>query len=113
MTFDVVKLALQGLKNSQVAPELRDPTTLSHLKLIFNCLNVRSISQLMFCAAILLLFRSLLCVLHITDTSHCLRVCDVEFIGDGMVLKIFSSKCMKRSATPRLIPIAPLECKSY
>lgn len=113
VSSDDVKLALQGLKNIDVGSIPRDPVTLSHLKLMFACVNTAIKLQLMFWAALLLLFRSLLRVSHITESPHCLRVGDVEFVGDGLVLKVYSSKAMKKSKTPRLIPIAPLECRSY
>lgn len=113
VSSDDVKLALLGLKNVEVPSEPKIPVSLSHLKAMYKSLNLKVESHLMFWAAILMLFHSLLRVSHITDTNHCLRVCDVEFVGDGLVLKIFSSKSMKRSCVPRLIPIAPLECKTY
>lgn len=113
VSSDEVKLALQGLKNENVSPDPREPISLSHLKSMFICLNLECESQLMFWASVLLLFRSLLRVSHITDSPHCLRVGDVEFVGEGLVLRIFSSKSMKKSKSPRLIPIAPLECSAY
>lgn len=113
VSSDEVKLALQGLKNDDVLTVPRDPITLSHLKSFYFHLNITVNSQLMFWAALLLLFRSLLRVSHITDSPHYLRVGDVEIVGDGLVLKVFSSKCMKRSYSPRLIPIAPMECKKF
>lgn len=113
VSSDEVKLALLGLKNEVVYSSARDPVTLFHLKAMFSCLNVKNNSQLMFRAAVLLLFRSLLRVSHITDSPHCLRVCDVDWAGEGLVLKVYSSKSMKRSKSPRLIPIAPLKCKNF
>lgn len=113
VSSDEVKLALLGLKNDSELSVPRDPVTLTHLKLIFSCLNVKDKSQLMFWAAILLLFRSLLRVSHITSSPHCLCVSDIEWVGDGLVLKVYSSKSMKKSRTPRLLPIAPMECKKF
>lgn len=62
VSSDAVKLALMGFKNGDVLPIPRDPVTLNHLKSMFACLEVKISSQLMFWAAILLLFRSLLCI---------------------------------------------------
>lgn len=113
VSSDEVKLALMGLKNGDVLSVPRDPVTLNHLKLMFSSLNMSIDSRLMFWAALLLLFRSLLRVSHVTHSPHCLRVGDVEWAGESLVLKVFSSKCMKRSLKPRLIPIAPLESRNF
>lgn len=113
VSSDEVKLALLGLKNDDVLTAPRDPVTLLHLKAMYSCIDVKVNSQLMFWAAVLLLFRSLLRVSHITDSPHYLRVSDVDCVGDGLVLKVFSSKSMKRSYSPRLIPLAPMECKKF
>lgn len=113
VSSDEVRLAVMGLKNDDILPVPRDPMTLTHLKLMFPCLNVKYNSQLMFWAAILLLFPSLLRVSHATVSPHCLCICDVDWVGSGLVLKVYSSKSMKRSTTARFIPIAPLENNKF
>lgn len=108
-----VKLTLLGIKRKpHIVHDPRAPITLGHLKKLKLKLDLSRPSHTMFWACMLLLFRSLLRVSHITDPPHNLRVQDVCFIEPGMVLVIHSSKTNQGSAPPRYIPIARLSYSS-
>lgn len=108
-----VKLTLLGIKKKPiVVHEPRAPITLGHLKKLRCNLNLSRASHVMFWACILILFRSLLRVCHVTDSPHNLLVEDVKFVHSGIILVIRSSKTSLGSAPPRYIPIASLQDKS-
>lgn len=113
VSSDSVKLTLLGIKKKpNIGHELRAPITLGHLKKFKLQLVMSKPSHVMFWACLLLLFRSLLRVSHVTQSPHNLQVKDVKFISSGMVLIIHSSKTNQGSAPPRYIPIASLQNKS-
>lgn len=108
-----VKLTLLGIKRKpHVVHQARLPITLAHLKKIYIHLDLSRSTHIMWWACLLILFRSLLRVSHVTESPHNLLVQDVKFIDAGLILIIHTSKTAQVSSQPRYIPIAHLQDKS-
>lgn len=108
-----VKLTLLGIKKKPaIVSVTRAPITLGHLKKMRCKLSLSRPSHIMFWACLLLMFRSLLRVSHVTTSPHNLLVGDVKFIQSGMILVIRSSKTSHLNSPPRYIPISSLHDKS-
>lgn len=108
-----VKLTLLGIKRKpQVVHDPRAPITLGHLNKLRLHLNMSKVDHVMLWSCMLLLFRSLLRVSHVTKSPHNLLVGDVKFIDSGLILVIRSSKTTHVTSPPRYIPIACLENKA-
>lgn len=89
----VVKLTLEGIKrSSKGSSRKRDPIKISHLKRLYSILNVNIDSDLLFWGMCLFLFRTLLRISHVVDSSHTLMVKDVKFKAWGFVVLVRSSK---------------------
>lgn len=99
-----VKLALAGIKRvAKVSTRVRDSVTVSTLINLYECLNLKYVSHMLFWAILLLLFRSLLRVSHVVDSPHNLKKSDVLVGDNGFLLRVRSSKT---SRVPHDIPIA-------
>lgn len=113
VSSDSVKLTLQGLKRKpRIVHDPRAPITLGHLKRLLGQLDLTRKAHVMFWTCLLLLFRSLLRVSHVTLSPHNLLIDDVKFVDSGAVLVIRSSKTTLSSSPSRYIPLAPIRDKS-
>lgn len=105
-----VKLTLLGVKRrSGSNPNPRAPMTISILRRLYSCLNFNVKFHVLFWAASLLLFRSLLRVSHVVESPHSLRVNDIMWSEEGYNIKVRSSKTSRQA---RLIPVNSIITKS-
>lgn len=103
VSSSALKMTLAGVKRVGRKPSRsRDPITIPILLRLYAQLNLSKINNIMFWACCLLLFRTLLRVSHVVTSPHTLKICDVVWDKNGVVLKIKSSKT---SSTLRSIPI--------
>lgn len=106
--FSDVKIAhlLTGLKKSgRSVCVVREPVLVSHLVKMYFELQFRSIVDVQFWAACLLMFRALLRISNIVGV-HALACDDVKYTSWGMLLSIRSAKCSTGSV--HIIPIASI-----
>lgn len=94
---------ISGVKRAKIfKPFVRDPVLVSHLLKMYHGMSFRSLIDVQFWAACLLMFRALLRVSNIVGV-HALKCADVVFTSWGLLLYVNSSKC---SSELHVIPIA-------
>lgn len=99
-----LKLTLDGVKRvGKKSLRSRDPVTISILLSMYNSLDLKQMCNLLFWACCLLLFRSLLRVSHVVLSPHTLRVADVTWVKEGILLTVRTSKT---SSSSRYVPIS-------
>ena len=97
---------MNGINNlSGSAAQGKDPIFPTHLRAIAKIVKFYDVLDVLVFVATLLMFRSLLRVSHIVDSSHTLLRSDVVFNDSGCVLLVRSSKTLKAGKGDLLIPI--------
>lgn len=95
----------------------KEPFTPFLLKKIARVLVLELDVHVLTWTALIIMFRSLLRISHLTDSEHTLRRSDVVFKNWGVILTVHSSKTMKEGGQSVLLPLVksrdPLLCPVY
>ena len=101
----ILKATLKGIEKGQlVGSKGKDAMFPVHLSAIGKVVNFKSDLETLVFVAILLMFRSLLRVSHIVMSKHTLRVDDIKFEKECVLLSVNSSKT-DQARKGELIPI--------
>ena len=88
----ILRATMNGIKRlAATAPQGKDPIFPSHLRKISKVVDCNNVLDVLVFVASLLMFRSLLRVSHVVDSSHTLLRSDVVFNESGCVLLVHSS----------------------
>ena len=108
----VLKATLNGIKRLRPSKEVgKDPMFPHHLERIVVVVNFDVELELLVFVAALLMFRSLLRVSHIICSEHTLLRSDVQFNSGGFLLRVRSSKTVRRGEGVNYIPVTKVENK--
>lgn len=97
-----VMLGIKKDPTSTVRP--MEPLFPGHLKKLYLSVNFDIEIQFVLWVAIIVLFRTLLRISHVTVSPHSLRRCDIHFTAWGVQLTVHSAKTSGRGF-PRVLPI--------
>ena len=106
----VIQSTLTGAKRllgNATEPAL--PLTPEDMVSIYRILDMTNIKDLKFWAALVLSYRCLLRVSHVTTSAHVMRVKDVEFNSEGMDVIVRSSKTIQFRQRTNRIPVVKSE----
>lgn len=118
LSHPYLKSILGGVANipsSRAVP--KEPFTPGLLKKLAGVVALELEVHLLTWVAVVIMFRTLLRVSHLTDSEHTLKRSYVKLESWGVVLSIRSTKTLKRGDQPVLLPIVkgrdPLFCPVY
>lgn len=106
--ISVAKLAylLAGVRRTAVIqPRVRDPVLVSHMLKMYQVMSFKSIFDIQFLSACVLMFRALLRISNIVGV-HAMSYNDVKFTSWGLLLCIHSTKA---SSSEHVIPVAAVK----
>lgn len=106
LSHPYLKSVLAGVLNIPGAqPATKEPMTPGHLNLLIRKVNFDLDVHLLTWCAVVLMFRTLLRVSHVTDSPHTLLRKDLHVHGWGIILDIHSSKTMKKGGEVVALPV--------
>lgn len=109
-----LKTVLNGIVRQPGSASVPKPAfSLEDIKSLQAVICVQIDVHLLVWTSVLLLFRTLLRVSHVTDSPHCRRRVDVNFHDWGLVLSIHSSKTMRPGAKTIQLPVVASKSRKF
>lgn len=106
LNHPLLESILTGIRNKEDGTSVKkEPFTPELLARVYRIVNLSVHDELLTWIGLLLMFRSLLRVSHITVSSHTLRRYDVKFLSWGVIILVRSSKTSRKYLPSFEIPI--------
>lgn len=104
-----VQFTLLGVKRiGPLGPKPREPFMPNHLRAIHEVLDLTSMKSALFWASVLLMFRTLLRVSHVTPSPHTLGARDFVFKDWGVIVNVSTSKTSQYRGGKISLPVASI-----
>ena len=101
----ILKSTIRGIERDKQDPSKgKDPIFPEHLLAMGKVVNFSSDLEILVFIAAMLMFRTLLRISHIVESSHTIRVKDVKFEQESVLLYVKSSKT-DQSGSDEIVPI--------
>ena len=106
----ILKATLEGIGRVKGKSQNgKDPILPHHLKKLSSVVDKGSIWEMLTFVCVLFLFRTLLRVSHVVWSEHTLLRSDLKFNHNGMLIRVRSSKTVRRGEGNTFLPVVRVE----